>query len=215
MNTTVVPPYRDHLASSDDLVTTYEAIRAGFVALALEKNRRATPYIAEARALQVAASSAKTPAELPTIRGHREWTIDCGRAFGQITASSATTRQTKRIGWLDQGFPRTCRGKVRRRTRFQVPADPRRHPWRLDAKHRRSTGSAKTDSSHHFDAIDCGNQVPMARLSNTRVARPNQRRFRHRVLAERIELASQQPESHLDLQSDGSAGEEQCGPVPV
>ena len=68
MNTTIVPPYRDHLTSSDDLVTTYEAIRTGFVALALEKNRRATPYVAEARALQVAASSAKTPAELPTIR---------------------------------------------------------------------------------------------------------------------------------------------------
>ena len=68
MNTTIVPPYRDHLTSGDDLVTTYEAIRAGFVALALEKNRRATPYVAEARALQVAASSAKTPAELPTIR---------------------------------------------------------------------------------------------------------------------------------------------------
>jgi hypothetical protein len=43
--------YRNHLQSSDDLVTTYEATRAGFVALALEKNRRATPYVAEARAL--------------------------------------------------------------------------------------------------------------------------------------------------------------------
>ena len=29
------PPYKDHLSSSDDLVTTYEATRAGFVALAL------------------------------------------------------------------------------------------------------------------------------------------------------------------------------------
>ena len=38
--------YRNHLQSSDDLVTTYEATRAGFVALALEKNRRATPYVA-------------------------------------------------------------------------------------------------------------------------------------------------------------------------
>jgi len=57
-------PYRRHLKSSDDLVTTYEATRAGFVALALEKNRRATPYVAEARALQQAAARAKTPADL-------------------------------------------------------------------------------------------------------------------------------------------------------
>ena len=30
-------PYRKHLSGSSDLVTTYEEIRAGFVALALEK----------------------------------------------------------------------------------------------------------------------------------------------------------------------------------
>lgn len=62
-------PYRSHLNSSDDLVTSYEATRAGFVALALEKNRKATPYIAEARALQAAAASAKTPADLLQIKG--------------------------------------------------------------------------------------------------------------------------------------------------
>lgn len=63
------PPYRRHLKSSDDLVTSYEATRAGFVALALEKSRRATPYVAEARALQAAASQARTPADLRTIPG--------------------------------------------------------------------------------------------------------------------------------------------------
>ncbi|MFN8459166.1 MAG: type II restriction endonuclease [Anaerolineae bacterium] len=62
-------PYQNHLNSSDDLVTSYEATRAGFVALALEKNRRATPYVAEARALQEAASQAKTPVELLNIHG--------------------------------------------------------------------------------------------------------------------------------------------------
>lgn len=41
--------YREHLQSSQDLETSYEETRAGFVALALEKNRRATPYVAEAR----------------------------------------------------------------------------------------------------------------------------------------------------------------------
>lgn len=62
-------PHRRHLQSSDDLVTTYEATRAGFVALALEKNRRATPYVAEARALQEAALQAKTLADLLDIKG--------------------------------------------------------------------------------------------------------------------------------------------------
>jgi hypothetical protein len=33
-----IRPYLQHLTSSEDLVTTYEAKRAGFVALALEKS---------------------------------------------------------------------------------------------------------------------------------------------------------------------------------
>ncbi len=60
--------YLLHLSSGDDLVTTYEAIRAGFIALALEKNRRATPFVAQARALKVAASLARTPSELLNIQ---------------------------------------------------------------------------------------------------------------------------------------------------
>ena len=57
-------PYRRHLKTSEDLETTYEAIRAGFVAFALEKNRRATPFVSEARALKSAAERAKTPYDL-------------------------------------------------------------------------------------------------------------------------------------------------------
>ncbi|MGH1393736.1 MAG: AvaI/BsoBI family type II restriction endonuclease [Trichormus sp.] len=59
--------HRHHLQSSDDLVTTYEATRAGFIALALEKNRRATPYVAEARILQEAASQAKWQMMIQTL----------------------------------------------------------------------------------------------------------------------------------------------------
>jgi hypothetical protein len=60
-------PYLQHLKSSKSLQTSYEAVRAGFVSLALEKNRRATPFVAQARALKAAASKAKTPAELMKI----------------------------------------------------------------------------------------------------------------------------------------------------
>ena len=63
------PPHRRHLNSSADLETTYEATRAGFVALALEKNHRATPFIDDARVLQEAASHAKNPADLLNIKG--------------------------------------------------------------------------------------------------------------------------------------------------
>ena len=61
-------PYRQHLKSSKGLETTYETVRAGFVALALEKNRRATPFVALARALKASASRAKTPKDLLKIK---------------------------------------------------------------------------------------------------------------------------------------------------
>jgi Restriction endonuclease BsobI len=60
-------PHLQHLRSKADLETTYEAVRAGFVALALEKNRRATPYVAEARALKAAVLNVKTPTDLLSI----------------------------------------------------------------------------------------------------------------------------------------------------
>lgn len=60
-------PYQQHLKSAKDLQTPYEATRAGFVGLALEKNRRATPLVAQARALKTAATQAKTPADLLSI----------------------------------------------------------------------------------------------------------------------------------------------------
>ena len=57
-------PHLQHLTSSRSLVTTYEETRAGFVALALERNRRATPFIEEARSLKAAASQAIDPTSL-------------------------------------------------------------------------------------------------------------------------------------------------------
>lgn len=61
-------PHRKHLSGSSDLVTPYEEIRAGFVALALEKNRRATPFVEQARALKAAAAQTGTSSDLLNIR---------------------------------------------------------------------------------------------------------------------------------------------------
>jgi len=57
-------PYKDVITEAGALVTTYEDIRAGFVSLALEKNRQATPFVEEARSLKARASSAKSPNHL-------------------------------------------------------------------------------------------------------------------------------------------------------
>ena len=53
-------PFNNHLKSYESLITPYEETRAGFISLALEKNRKATPFVEEAKALKVFASRAKT-----------------------------------------------------------------------------------------------------------------------------------------------------------
>ena len=60
-------PFKNHLKSYEDLITPYEETRAGFITLALEKNKTATPFVEEAKALKVLASRAKTPTELLEI----------------------------------------------------------------------------------------------------------------------------------------------------
>jgi type II restriction enzyme len=51
----------------EDLVTSREQTRAGFIAFALEKNRRSTPIIESAKSLKVLASKAKTAKDLLKI----------------------------------------------------------------------------------------------------------------------------------------------------
>ncbi|RME58443.1 restriction endonuclease [Candidatus Parcubacteria bacterium] len=60
--------FERHIKKFEDLVTTYEAIRAGFVEMALEKNKMAIPYIAEARALQALAQRAESANDLLGIK---------------------------------------------------------------------------------------------------------------------------------------------------
>jgi Restriction endonuclease BsobI len=70
-NTDSRPAYPKHLRAKIDLITHPAATRAGFVELALEKNRQATPFITQARALKAIAAALERPAdlrELPTIQ---------------------------------------------------------------------------------------------------------------------------------------------------
>lgn len=59
--------YADHLSSANDLVTSREQTRAGFIAMALEKNYLAVPYIEEAKALKNLARRVQRPSELLTL----------------------------------------------------------------------------------------------------------------------------------------------------
>jgi hypothetical protein len=96
--------YLKHLKSSKDLETTYEAVRAGFVALALEKNRRATPLVAQARALKAAASAAKTPGDLLKIQEIQPAMLTAAGVSDKATNHLQEVDKREAIGGLIKNF---------------------------------------------------------------------------------------------------------------
>ena len=93
-------PYRRHLSTSADLITAPEEIRAGFVALALERSRQATPFVEEARALKVSAMRAKHPNDLLEIEGIRTALLTAAGFSEKATNHIDETNKTAAI----QGF---------------------------------------------------------------------------------------------------------------
>ncbi len=60
-----------YIRKADDLITSHEQTRAGFIEAALEKNRKAKPFIESARTLRVLACTAKEPMGLLAIEDIR------------------------------------------------------------------------------------------------------------------------------------------------
>lgn len=81
--------FRDHLSKANDLVTTFNETRAGFIAIALEKNSQASPYVEEARTLQLRIRPAKIPKDLLTIPDIKS---------GLIAASGISDKAAKHLG---------------------------------------------------------------------------------------------------------------------
>lgn len=71
------------IKSSEDLVTSRQETRAGFIAMALEKNYIAIPYIEEAKALKTLSSKAKKSKDLLKIKDLR---------VGLLTASGLSEK---------------------------------------------------------------------------------------------------------------------------
>lgn len=96
--------YRGHLKSSAGLRTSYAAVRAGFVELALEKNRRATPFVEEARALKVSASAAKKPGDLKKMAEIRQGLLTAAGVSGKATKHLEESDKDDAIGGLIANF---------------------------------------------------------------------------------------------------------------
>lgn len=85
--------YNNCIKCAQDLITTREQTRAGFIEAALEKNRKALPYIEDAKTLKLYASRAKAPMDLLNIPNIRQ---------GMLTASGLSDKSLKYFDDLDK-----------------------------------------------------------------------------------------------------------------
>jgi type II restriction enzyme len=92
-----IVPYLQHLSTSADLITAPEDIRAGFVALALERTRQATPFVEQARALKISSMRAKSPNELLNIEEIRAALLTAAGFSEKASTYTDETDQTTAI----------------------------------------------------------------------------------------------------------------------
>ncbi|MDR2096595.1 MAG: type II restriction endonuclease [Treponema sp.] len=85
----MINAYSNHIKNFDDLKTTYEETRAGFIEIALEKNRQVIPFIEEARVLQSRIKNIQTPLELLSIENIR---------LGLISAAGISEKVSVHLG---------------------------------------------------------------------------------------------------------------------
>ena len=81
------------ISRAEDLITTREQTRSGFIEAALEKNRKALPYIEDAKTLKSYALRAKTPLELLNMPNIYK---------GLLTASGLSDKSLKYFSDIDK-----------------------------------------------------------------------------------------------------------------
>ena len=80
------------ISRAEDLITSREQTRSGFIEAGLEKNRKALPYIEDAKTLKSYALRAKTPLELLNMPNIYK---------GLLTASGLSDKSLKYFSDID------------------------------------------------------------------------------------------------------------------
>jgi Restriction endonuclease BsobI len=144
-------PYQTHLITKADLITSHAETRSGFLELALEKNRQATPFIIEARALKAVAFPLARPVDLLTLTTIQSALVtaagisDKAASHLDITTKEQAVRDfitsfldTAGTDWVDELI-----------YRFLIT---RGRGW-FNAEHRWSYCTAKANSQYHCRVV--------------------------------------------------------------
>lgn len=97
-------PYYGTITGSADLVTSREETRAGFIRFALEKNRRSTPFIQEAKVFRHEAMKAFSPKELLTMHKIRSSMLTAAGLSDKALAYFGESDKDRAIQELIENF---------------------------------------------------------------------------------------------------------------
>jgi type II restriction enzyme len=96
--------YKKFIKKASSLITPYEQTRAGFVALALEKNRLGTPYVEEAKVLKIEASKATKPIELLKLKRIKHALLTAAGVSDKAAGHLTDTDKTEAVKGLIENF---------------------------------------------------------------------------------------------------------------
>jgi hypothetical protein len=96
--------WKKFLKNASSLITPYEQTRAGFVALALEKNRLGTPYVEEAKVLKIEASKAIKPIELLKLKRIKQALLTAAGISDKAAGHLTNIDKTEAVKGLIENF---------------------------------------------------------------------------------------------------------------
>jgi len=99
-----VAVWENFIKNPASLITPYEQTRAGFVALALEKNKVGTPYVEEAKVLKIEASKAKTPSDLLKLNSIKPALLTASGISEKANGHLTDQHKTEAIRGLIENF---------------------------------------------------------------------------------------------------------------
>ncbi len=88
----------------NDLLTSRDETRAGFISMALEKNLMASQYVEEAKALKALASKVKTPRQLLEMKGVRQGLLAASGLSNKALKFLDDNDKTEAVLGLIEGF---------------------------------------------------------------------------------------------------------------
>ena len=100
----MTPTTITHISNARELITSPAEVRAGFLSMALEKNRRAIPFVEEGRALRAVAMQANEPSDLLSLKTIQPALLTASGLSDKSLKHLAETDKTNAIAGLIEKF---------------------------------------------------------------------------------------------------------------